>query len=202
MNDEQCHHNSNENVNLSAVSETFSSFKNQQNIVFRKKKSLSKVSQTTRKKTVEREKKWLTQLSALYPLFNKETRQSCFISFTKNSFGMVSLYILNKFQNPVSLKKPHFLYRVCCLQKSFLLPVTGTFGLFKCCRCVRTDGIENRDIFRLRKDCQKPAGDEYFKSDGVFSFLLLKCAQGAGTPLEPSPRDLIWFFFLLFSLLQ
>lgn len=26
-----------------------------------------------------------------------------------NSFGMFSLYMINNFQNPVSLKKPHFL---------------------------------------------------------------------------------------------
>ena len=56
---------------------------------------------------------------------------------------------------------------------------------------MRTDGIGNWDIFRQRKDCQNPAGEECFKSNGVFSFLLHKCAWGAGTLLEPSPGDLI-----------
>lgn len=66
---------------------------------------------------------------------------------------------------------------------------------------MRTDGIENRDIFRLQKDCQKP---QCFKSNGVFSFLLLKCAWRAGTLSEPCPGDLIcsFSFYLCCSLVR
>lgn len=79
-----------------------------------------------------------------------------------------------------------------------LIPVTGIFGLFKCRRCVRTDGIGKWDIFRQRKDCQT-AGDECFKSNGVFSFSLTQVCMGSRYSVGAKSWSLNLIFLSSFS---